>query len=78
MNSNRKLAGRRTLLALAIGCCMQVAIGQSLDTQRQYDLPAGRLGDALNTLSEQSGALTSGPSTRMGTAPPSNWPRAAS
>lgn len=55
MNFNRKLAGRRTLLALAVGCCMQVAIGQSLDTQRQYDLPAGRLGDALNALSEQSG-----------------------
>lgn len=34
---------------------MHVALAQSLDTQRQYDLPAGRLVDALNVLSEQSG-----------------------
>lgn len=55
MKSNRSFAGRRTLLALAVGCCMQWAVAQSLDTQRQYDLPAGRLVDALNVLSEQSG-----------------------
>src|SRR3546814_2908432 len=34
---------------------MQWAMAQSLDTQRHYDLPAGRLVDALNVLSEQSG-----------------------
>ncbi len=34
---------------------MQWAVAQSLETQRQYDLPAGRLIDALNVLSEQSG-----------------------
>lgn len=34
---------------------MHVATAQSLETQRQYDLPAGRLIDALNVLSEQSG-----------------------
>src|SRR3546814_17814666 len=34
---------------------MQWAMAQSLDTQRQYDLLAGRLVDALNVLSEQSG-----------------------
>jgi outer membrane receptor protein involved in Fe transport len=34
---------------------MQWAVAQSLDTQRQYDLPAGRLVDSLNVLSEQSG-----------------------
>lgn len=55
MKSNRVGAGRRTLVALAISCCLQVAAAQSLDTQRQYDLPAGRLVDALNVLSEQSG-----------------------
>ncbi|KAF1717014.1 hypothetical protein CSC74_09135 [Pseudoxanthomonas yeongjuensis] len=55
MKFHRSFAGRRTLLALAVGCCMQWAVAQSLDTQRQYDLPAGRLVDALNVLSEQSG-----------------------
>jgi len=55
MYVKRIIDGRRTLLALAIGCCMQAALAQSLDTQRQYDLPAGRLVDALNVLSEQSG-----------------------
>src|SRR3546814_11946861 len=34
---------------------MQGAMAQSLDTHGQYDLPAGRLVDALNVLSEQSG-----------------------
>lgn len=55
MARRRKLKSRRTLLALAIGCCMQCVVAQNLDTQRQYDLPAGRLVDALNVLSEQSG-----------------------
>lgn len=55
MKFNPFAARRRTLLALAIGCCMQVAAAQSLQTQRQYDLPSGRLVDALNVLSEQSG-----------------------
>ena len=55
MKIDRKAAGRRTLLALAVSCCMQLAVAQSLETQRQYDLPAGRLVDALNVLSEQSG-----------------------
>lgn len=55
MTYHRSFTGRRSLLALAVGCCMQLAMAQSLDTQRQYDLPAGRLVDALNALSEQSG-----------------------
>src|SRR3546814_360778 len=55
MTYRRVFTGRRALLALATCCCMQWAMAQSLDTQRQYDLPAGRLVDALNVLSEQSG-----------------------
>lgn len=55
MTRRRKYGGRRALLALAAGACMQWGIAQNLDTRRQYDLPAGRLVDALNVLSEQSG-----------------------
>src|SRR3546814_3942774 len=55
MTYRRVFTGRRALLALATCCCMQLSMAQSLDTQRQYDLPAGRLVDALNVLSEQSG-----------------------
>src|SRR3546814_10162802 len=55
MTYRRVFTGRRALLALATCCCMQWAMAQSLDTQRQYDLPAGRLVDALNVLSEQGG-----------------------
>ena len=55
MRFSRMGMGRRTLLALAIGCCMQVALAQGLETQRNYDLPAGRLVEALDALSEQSG-----------------------
>src|SRR3546814_19797608 len=55
MTYRRVFTGRRALLALATCCCMQWAMAQSLDTQRQYDLPAGRLVDALNVLSQQSG-----------------------
>src|SRR3546814_12100026 len=43
MTYRRVFTGRRALLALATCCCMQWAMAQSLDTQRQYDLPAGRL-----------------------------------
>src|SRR3546814_14612615 len=55
MTYRRVFTGRRALLALATCCCMQWAMAQSLDTQRQYDLPAGRLVDALHVLSDQSG-----------------------
>ena len=55
MRFSRTGVDRRTLLALAIGCCMQVALAQGLETQRNYDLPAGRLVEALDALSEQSG-----------------------
>src|SRR3546814_19760432 len=55
MTYRRVFTGRRALLALATCCCMQWAMAQSLDTQRQYDLPAGRLVDAPHVLSEQSG-----------------------
>lgn len=55
MTCRRTYSARRALLAVAIGCCMQWAVAQDPGTQRHYDLPGGRLVDALNVLSEQSG-----------------------